>query len=87
MVLLEKFQVFMYCAITMTSLAVLGRSLPATDVAMEVGVKSSPSNAGRMMLSDALEVQRDKRHAQGFGKKICKRTMKIALAVGPLPHP
>lgn len=30
--LLEKFQVLMYCAITMTSLAVRGRSLPAMDV-------------------------------------------------------
>lgn len=30
--LLEKFQVLMYCAITMTSLTVLGRSLPAVDV-------------------------------------------------------
>lgn len=30
--LLEKFQVLMYCAITLTSLAVWGRSLPAMDV-------------------------------------------------------
>lgn len=33
------------------------------------------------------EVQWDKRHPRDFGSKICKRTMKIALAVGLLPTP